>query len=366
SAPAGAQRLDGVERALRRYLGDDPQRFISVRRVDDGDKTPGWRLRRYFDARAQIVVSLASGGFLRVEAGDELISRIFGLPAGFWAGVIGFAAAALAIVAVIRETRPLALLVRSVDKFGAALEPAPLPERGAREVRSLIRAVNRMQSRIAELVKTRTLVIGAISHDLRTYLTRLRLRVETLPEGETRLRAVNDVENMQALIEDALTFARATFVGVKKERIDLAALVARECEERASAGKAVAAAVPRGTAMVDGSAPALARVVGNLVDNAVAYGDAAEVSLAHFGDKLELRVEDRGPGVPASEREHIFEPFHRIEASRNRERGGAGLGLAIARQIVEGHRGRITVEDRPGGGARFIVRLPAAYGDPLR
>src|SRR5258708_19121398 len=139
----------------------------------------------------------------------------------YWACIIGFVVAAFAILAVIRETLPLSRLARSVERFGTDLEPAPMPERGAREVRALIRTVNQMQSRIATLVKGRAFVIGAIAHDLRTYLTRLRLRVETFPDGGMRERAGRDVEDMSALLEDALSFAQASFLGAENQAIDL-------------------------------------------------------------------------------------------------------------------------------------------------
>jgi signal transduction histidine kinase len=222
----------------------------------------------------------------------------------------------------------------------------------------LIQAFNRMQSRIAELVRNRSFMLGAISHDLRTYLTRLRLRIELMPDADARERATRDVEGMQNLVEDALMFARGTFGADEQRPVDLGALVRRECAER-DGGK-VRLSAPAEPVTVTGDAAALARVVGNLVDNALKYGEAAEVSAARCGDLAEIIIDDHGPGIPAGERERIFEPFRRLEESRNRERGGAGLGLAIARQVIESHRGTIRVEDRPGGGARFRVQLPLA------
>ena len=140
----------------------------------------------------RVAVGLADGRTLTVETAGELTARIWGLPSGFFAGIAGFVVAALAVLLLVRETRPLARLSRSVERFAAALQPEPMPERGAPDVRTLIRAYNRMQSRIANLVRARTFVIGAISHDLRTYLTRLRLRVELLPEGFASIRHRRD------------------------------------------------------------------------------------------------------------------------------------------------------------------------------
>lgn len=349
-------RLDRVEAALASYLGGG-DRFISARLIGVGGGQ-AQQARALLNGRARVVVSLASGGYLVVETAGELLARLFGLPAGFWAGIIGFIVMALAILAIARETRPLSRLAGSVERFGAALEPTPLAEKGAPEMRALIGAINRMQSRIATLVKSRTFVLGAISHDLRTYLTRLRLRVETLPPGDVRERVVRDVEDMQALVEEALAFAHATFVEPKKQPVDLVQLATRECEERTAMGAAVSFDPPPQPVVVAGTPAALGRVVANLVDNAVKYGGRADVTVAAVGDSAQITVGDRGPGIPPGERELIFEPFRRLEDSRNREKGGAGLGLAIAHQIVELHGGTITVTDRPGGGARFTVGLP--------
>ncbi len=354
------RELERVESALRKYLAAPADRFIAARLIG-GPQTAAIvfpRLRGYLDSRAEIVVSLASGDYLVVESADQLVPRLFGLPTGFWAGIVGFVVAVIAILAVIRETLPLSRLADSVERFGADLEPKPTRERGAREVRALIRAVNQMQSRIAALVKGRAFIIGAIAHDLRTYLTRLRLRVETLPDAAMRERAGRDVEDMSALLEDALSFAQASFVGAENEAVDLASVVRHECEVRAAAGMPVTATLPETPLTIRGSATALARMVGNLVDNAVKYGGQAEVALLNTSGQSEILVEDRGPGIPAGERESIFEPFRRLEPSRNRARGGAGLGLAIAHRVAEGHGGSIAIEDRPGGGARFRVRLP--------
>jgi len=356
------RRLELVESALRTYLDAPADRLVSARLLDGPRPTQGWflRVRQALDRRAQIVVALKSGDYLVVESADQLVSRLMGLPMGFWAGIIGFLVAAIAIIAVIRETRPLSLLAGSVARFGTDLEPAPLRERGSREVRALTRAINQMQSRISTLIKSRSFIIGAIAHDLRTYLTRFALRIDGLPDGETRDRAARDIEDMKALLEDALSFARTTFAGGETEPIDLTKVVAHECEERAAAGAPVTMTLPSAPVIVSGSGTALARMIGNLVDNAVKYGHEAEVTLLSEAKEGQILVEDRGPGIPVADRESIFDPFRRLEPSRNREHGGAGLGLAIARQVIEGHGGSVAVEDRPGGGSRFRVRLPRA------
>jgi two-component system, OmpR family, osmolarity sensor histidine kinase EnvZ len=353
-----------LENAIARYIGDGRMvraYYIGPARGGESKRRPG--LENFSQRPVRLVVPLSEGEFIVAETVDDLTVRVLGLPPGFWAGIIGFLVAALALYAVVRETIPLSRLVRSVDRFAEAMQPAPVPLRGAREVRALIDAFNRMQSRIAELVRNRTFMLAAISHDLRTYLTRLRLRVEMMPDSDMRERATRDVEEMSGLLDDALTFARTSFAGNRSEQVDLSEIVHRECNERAAADQNVQCDVSATPIHVWGDPAALARIVGNLIDNAVKYGGEAGITLSQVGTQAGaeavMLVDDRGPGVPGAERERIFEPFLRLEASRNCDRGGAGLGLAIARHLVLSLGGTIVVEDRPGGGARFRVTLPA-------
>jgi len=363
-APDGAGtgvELTTIETAIRAYLGD-PARDVSVWLTDGPGTFSGGipYLRNVAGGRVIAVVALPDGQTLNVEATGELTVRLMGLPLGFFAAMVGFVVAGLAVLLVIRETRPLSQLARSVERFGTELEPVHLPERGAPEVRALIAVVNRMQGRIASLLMNRTLVLGAISHDLRTYLTRFRLRIELFPDGDLKEAAIRDVEDMQAIVEEALTFAKLTGDSVEKSPVDVVTVVADEVEVRANFDAPVTMTAPAGAAHVLGSASAVGRIAGNLIDNAVAYGGSAEVSILEDGATIEMRVDDCGSGIPPPERQRIFEPFYRMDASRNRDTGGTGLGLTIVAQLVEAMNGTIVVEDRPGGGTRIRVRLPAA------
>ena len=347
---------------IRQLMGGPPDRFVALALI--GGETVGLgrveRLRDLRGARLRLVVGLESGGYLDVLAGGDLTVRLLGLPVGLIAGILGFLVALAALFAVRRETRPLSDLAEVVERFGARLEPLEVPERGAPDVRLVIRAVNAMQARIAELVRMRTLVLGAISHDLRTYLTRLRLRLELLPPGPQVEKAQADLSGMQALVDDALAFARATFAPTQGERVDLCALARAEVEACLAEGGAVSLSGADAPLLVNGARGALARVLANLVGNALTYGNCADIALIDLGDEVELRVDDRGPGIAAAERASVFEPFYRVEPSRNRDSGGAGLGLTIVRQIVEGHGGEVVIDDCPGGGARLRVLLPKA------
>lgn len=356
--------LSRREQHLRELIGPPDDRFIALALVAGGPRggQKVTRLRDLVGAHMRAVVALSGGDYLDVEAGGQMALRLFGIPIGLIAGILGFAVALAAIIAVRRETRPLSELSDAVARFGNAIEPQPVAERGAPEVRALARAVNAMQARIADLVRSRTVVLGAISHDLRTYVTRLRLRLELLPDTEQRRKAATDLDDMQALMDDALAFARASFANGTPEPVDVMAIVRGECDAQRAQGRSVTCTIAADAPveLVHGTSSGLARVVANLVNNAIAYGGSADVSLHPAATAVEVWVEDRGPGIPAEERERVFEPFYRLDASRSRDKGGAGLGLTIVRQIVESLGGKVIIEDRAGGGTRIRVTLPRA------
>lgn len=355
-----SELLIRAERRLRTLIDAPEDRFIALSFATRNGDHPVTHLRELVGSRLHAVIGLASGDYLDVESSGELTLRLVGIPVGLLAGILGFAVALIALIAVRHETKPLAELAGAVDRFGTAVEPQSVAERGAPDVRMLIRAVNAMQARIAELLRSRTLVLGAISHDLRTYVTRLRLRLELLPESEQRVKAAADLDGMQSLMDDALAFARASFTGAPDESVDLARVARAEHDARAVQNMPVTLTGAQDALTVRGSSAGIARVVTNLVGNALAYGGSADISLHADKNFAELWVEDPGPGIPDGERAHVFEPFYRLEASRNRESGGAGLGLTIVRQIVESNGGTVSIDDRPGGGTRMRVRLPRA------
>lgn len=354
--------LQPLARRLQELIGDPRPVAVSLLTVDPGEARLVESLRDLSGSRLRVTVALAAGGALEVTAGGDLVVRLLGLPVGLLAGALGFVVAFVALLAVRREVRPLSDLAAAVERFGADLEPKDVPVRGAPEVRAVTRAVNTMQARISELMRARALVLGAISHDLKTYLTRLRLRLELLDEGPGERpqveKAKADLDDMQALVNDALSYARASFAGATCEPVDLSLLARAELDARIVQGAAMTLTGAGAPHVVLGAPGALARVLANLVGNALAYGSRADVTLASRDDSEQIVVEDRGPGIPAEARAVVFEPFFRLEPSRNRERGGAGLGLTIVRQIVEAQGGRIEITDRPGGGARVLVVLP--------
>jgi signal transduction histidine kinase len=355
------QRLPAIERVIGRYFAEVGGREVIAMLAPE--KVPRWRqlrLGQYWLASREplkVAIGLSTGGYVVLESCGEISPRVWGMPAGFAIGALGALVGLAAIIAIMREVRPLRRLAGSVARFSEGAVPDPVPPRGAPEIRRLIGAVNEMQERIA--AKGRTILLGSISHDLKTFLTRLRLRVEAIPETEQRSRAVRDLDDMTALIEDALALARGAAVSERREDVDVAQLVRQELGERGEQ-RATLRAAPHGPALVRGDAVALRRLFANLLDNALGFGAAAEVAIERTASEVAILVDDDGPGIPALERAAVFEPFYRVETSRSRETGGAGLGLAIARAIVEAHGGRISAEAAPRGGARIRVVLPCA------
>lgn len=344
------------ETLVRRALGEnDRPVFVTVARGLDPNGNFTGR-----GARVRVVVSLHDGHLLDFSAGGELTARLFGLPVGLLAGLFGLLVALVAVFAIAREAKPLLRLAHAVDGFGEDLRHRPLEETGAPEVRHLVQAINRMQARIATLVEMRTLTLGAIAHDLGTAMTRLRLRLEFLAADPMRDRAVKDLEDMARLVDDGLAFARST-ADIDHEALDLTRIVTEVCRDRVDLGAPVRLGTLPPSARLVGSRVGMMRLVGNIVDNALRYAGDAEVAVTRTGDSWELTVSDHGPGIAPADRTRVFEPFLRLEASRNRATGGSGLGLAIARQVVTAHGGSIEIRDRPDGasGAVVAVRLPA-------
>ena len=274
-----------------------------------------------------------------------------------WLGLCALLVTLALVWGAHRMTRPLRRFAEAADRLGLDAGPPPLPEHGPRELRKATRAFNRMTARIRRLVDDRTLLLAAISHDLRTMLTRLRLRAEFIEDREQREKAAADLDEMQAMLDATLTFARDEAADEHPVPVDLAVLLRSLSADLADAGRAVRYEGPECLSLA-GRPVALRRLFENLLDNALRYGGEARVTLKPVGGRTEVLVDDSGPGIPEALRERVFDPFFRLEASRSRDTGGIGLGLAVVRAIVQRHDGTIRLEDRPGGGLRVRVTLP--------
>lgn len=269
----------------------------------------------------------------------------------------GLALAGLSALAGRRMAAPLRRLAAAAERLGQDLAAPPVPETGSRELRQAARAFNRMQVQLARFVGDRLRILAALSHDLRTALTRLRLRVELIDDPEQRAKAEADLAAMETMLTTTLAYARAEAAGEPLARVDVAALVQTACDDLRDAGHAVEGQV-EGRYVLRCRPVALRRAIDNLLGNAIRYAEAAEVGVERRADRLEIRIADRGPGIPAALRERVFEPFYRIEASRSVETGGAGLGLTVARSVARDHGGDIELADRPGGGLVATLWLP--------
>ena len=272
------------------------------------------------------------------------------------------AAGLLALWAARRLTAPVGTLARAAEALGRDVNAPPLPEDGPTEVAMAATAFNTMAGRIRRFVQDRTFMLTAIGHDLRTPITRLKLRAEFIDDDEIRRKMLIDLDELEAMVAATLAFGRDITTDEPLTSVDLSELVRTVLDEAADAS-------PDHSFEISYSGPdhlpirvrpvALKRALTNLVMNALNYGGAASVTLIPpEGGMVTLLVEDGGPGIALAEIERVFQPFYRAEPSRNSETGGMGLGLPIARNILRAHGGDVTLSNRANGGARATVRLP--------
>lgn len=264
---------------------------------------------------------------------------------------------AVSLVAVRWATRPLKTLADAADELGKNINRPPLAETGPTEVASAARAFNTMQSRLATYLRERTQVLAAMSHDLKTPITRLRLRAELLEDAQLRAKFGNDLQEMEAMVASALDFLRGMDSGEMVRPVDVMALLDSLQADLRETGGAVTLE-GRAASPYPGRPQALKRCLANLLENAIKYGKTAQVVIEDNAELLQIRILDAGPGLPPEELEKVFEPFYRVEQSRNRDTGGTGLGLAIAKNIAEAHGGRITLRNREHGGIEVLLLLP--------
>lgn len=311
---------------------------------------------------AEFRVGLARGGVLIVASEGVAMFSDRGVPLGFPTAFLGVLIAFVALLLLNREFRPVQRLARAVEAIDPGDTNAALPEirAGTAEVRRLIDVFRRQQAQVTALLKTRSALIGGIQHDVRTFATRLRLRIEKLPDPNDRHQAETDIADLVSLMDGALIATRSEAGNLDLELIDFAELVRGEVDDRRASGRDIELSIesmPTGLDIL-GDRVALRRVLFNLVDNALRYGTSAHVTLKADAGILELFIDDDGPGIPVAKRDELMQPFSRLEASRSRETGGAGLGLAIVQTLVAAHDGTVLIGDAPKGGARITVTLP--------
>jgi signal transduction histidine kinase len=285
-----------------------------------------------------------------------------GAPSVSWQFIISMALMGVIVVAVSvwavrRVTAPLGMLSAAADRLGRDVGAEPLAETGTREMQSAARAFNRMQERLRRLIESRTQMLAALSHDLRTPLTLLRLRAEEVADADERDKMLATIAEMDEMIGTTLAFARDEVRAEPRRRVDVAALLASVVDDMADAGLPVTM-TPAAPLTHECQPGALKRAITNLLDNAVKYGKRAQAAISTTANAIEITIDDDGPGIPEAELPRVFQPFYRVEESRNRDTGGTGLGLAIAQSIMQAHGGELTLANRPGGGLRACIKLP--------
>ncbi len=342
---------------LHRAVDDDPQALARAR-----------RRAVYLGSPASLPEGSVMIAGVRIEGrNDWLVARVW-MPGDLrdliWPLIVQTAMIYAVLVAVLalvmrRITRPLARLTRRVETFARTRDPAQRLElEGPHDVRRLIAAHNAMEARIATMLDEKDVMLGAIGHDLKTPLAALRVRIESVPDETERARMAGTIEDIVRSLDDILSLARVGRPGDPPERTELSALIASVVEEYEDMGKKVELGDCSRT-VVSLRPTWLRRGLRNLIDNALRYGGVARVSLHRGSDGLRLRVDDDGPGIPEADLGRMTDPFTRGDPSRNTATGGTGLGLALARAIAEQHGGSLVLANRPDGGLRAEIVLPA-------
>lgn len=355
--PPFAAKDELLEEALRQRMEDVKVAAELPNQAACSEEDKQWHRRMLMPLQCQRVLIILHDG-----SGLELtipMHPMRGQPPPVWSALLLFAVCIglLAWLVARIATRPLRQLADAADKLDISRTDEPLPEQGSSEVRSATRAFNRMQKRIYDDVRERTGMLAAITHDLQTPLTRLRLRLEKLPDEALRTKLVGDMQAMQQMLQEGLELSRSLDMSEATQLLDLDSLLDSLCSDAAEAGQPVAY-LERTPVQLRAHPLGLRRALSNLLDNAVKYGQRAEVSLSRDARHCHIRIRDFGPGIPPELLETVFTPFYRIEHSRSRESGGTGLGLTIARNIVLRHNGELTLTNHPAGGLEVHVALP--------
>ena len=314
------------------------------------------REENFLLAPFQVIIHTKAGQWLTVQPGPSRGLNYFQQRLLLW-----FAASVLALIPVAwlfarYLAKPMTQFAAAAERFGRDPRAPPMTISGSSEIVQAAAAFNEMQDRLRRYVDDRTSMVAAIAHDLRTPLTRLRFRVEAAPdEAQAKMNA--DIDQMEAMIAATLTFVRDAQADPQRTRLELSSLLESVVDDMAETGADVAVEKAE-KVVIDADSLALRRLITNLIENAIKYGARARCTLSVHDRLAEIDIEDDGPGVPAPELNRVFDPFYRREPSRNRQTGGIGLGLSVARSIARAHGGDVALQNRPQGGLRAKVTLP--------
>jgi signal transduction histidine kinase len=353
---AGVGRID--ER-LARGLSEKLRRPVYIESLA-GVAEDAALLSGLFSSRELMAVwiALEDGTWLRFITASSLPSLGWVLHLSAQLVLVSLGIIAFAIWAARQITRPIRTFATAADRLGRDVNAPPIPEQGSRELRRATRAFNTMQANLQRYVEDRTRMLAAISHDLRTSLTRLRLRTGFIADEEQQSKAERDVEDMDAMLSATLAFARDDADREQRVRVDLASLLHSLCDDLGDSGHPIRyqgpASLPYSCRPVS-----LRRALVNLLTNAASYGEDARASLDASGQEVVIQVIDSGPGIPEAELQRVLEPFVRLDSARSRATGGTGLGLPIARSVIHAHGGTLTLCNRAPRGLQVTVQLPA-------
>ena len=350
-----------MRRGIEAGLNDAPHQVIVGLSPSKSGAKQGAAAKNGSATPAQLMViqvQMSDGEWLRFVV--DLAGNVAGFPFRPFAVRVGYASFMVWLLSIWTARRlaaPIAAFAKAADRLGRDADAAPLIENGPRELRMATRAFNQMQDRLQRLIRDRTQMLAAMSHDLRTPLTRMTLRSESIENPKVKGKMLADLEEMTSMIESSLTFAREDFNRETRTLVDLRALIENICEDAVDTGASVSCRIAEGVDL-ECRPQALRRAITNLVDNALKYGGAAHLTVLREPGRVVILVDDDGPGIPPEQQEKVFAPFYRLESSRNRETGGAGLGLALVRTIAHGHGGSVVLANRPEGGLRARLELP--------
>ncbi len=342
----GHHREDETEEAAETSRTDGAPRGWSSR----------WREPRHSLA-LNASVALADGNWLNIAGRFRLPFRSI-LPLLVYVAGMALAIVLIVVFSVRRLTRPLRELASAADRLGRGDDVVSLEEMGPTEIRGAIHAFNVMQDRLSRFVRDRTRMLAAISHDLRTPITSLRIRAEFVEDEENREKIIATLDEMQRMTEATLAFARDEASKETHDTIDLGEYLDAIAEDYRAMGEDVTFTPPEARVVLTCRALSLKRALRNLLDNALRYGERATIHLAAVSGEAVISISDDGPGIPEDMLANVFEPFVRLEESRSDETGGIGLGLAIARSIVHAHGGNLILLNNEGNGLTATVALP--------
>lgn len=315
-----------------------------------------YRLPVHLNVRAS--VPLGDGSWLNLayvvpEFPTELWS-----PSLTTVGVMTISIILISVWVVRRMLSPLDDFARAARRFASDLHAPPMPDEGAAEVRDVAAAFNGMQDQIRKMIRSRTEMMGALSHDLRTPLSLVKLRAETLPSSDEKEKLLSSIFEMESIVSATLGLARQAFDLEERQDIDLGALIQAICDDASDIGGDVTTTQLTGQIVVHGQPVALRRAFGNLIDNGLRYGRRVRVFLERIDNRISVHIEDDGPGIPEKEFERVFEPFYRCDRSRSHNTEGTGLGLSLTKTIIENHGGTVDLKNREPSGLTVVVTLP--------